>query len=236
MLPREQYIFRGCILLFAIVVSLLALFFLLIWGKPADLLNRLGIMLEMVGILAVLPEIIGENRLQKAFSDLNNIRSFRINLKEYLYRTRPSSNQSTPLILIILSITGNLIMSMLLITVWIGIIIKPFQDKWLYTSLVIIFSFLGLLSIIWILLFLCILLLRSRMHKVPMLVDLFVAINSLTSALGVLISSALAYLLLMVILPIFRSVVRIPFRKLITIVTIPFLVIGAILQIVATFL
>ena len=90
-MSRERYIFRGCLLLIAVIIPILAGFFSLIAGKPPDVLNRLGIILEVMGILAVTPDIIGQERLQKAISDVKRYEKTQRYIRDYLYSSQETT-------------------------------------------------------------------------------------------------------------------------------------------------
>lgn len=233
-MPRNQYVFRGCLLLLAIIVSIVVIFLSLIWGKTPDVLNRLGIIFETIGILAVVPDIIGEGRLEKVASNVHGYKKTQQYIKDYLYSSQEILNQESQPFLLILSLLGNFIMSFLLIWLSTSLIFSNIQGGWIGIVLLLTFGFLGIESATWIILLLLFFLFRSLVHRTPNLFAYFVTTNSLISALGVLISSALAYLISGII-PLLIYVAKIPVRKIIAIVTLPFIIIGGLLQFMATF-
>lgn len=68
---------RGFSLLFLILFIFALCCTLFIWrifgGTPAEFVTRLGISLEIIGLFAVVPEIIGANRLEQIKNRLENI-------------------------------------------------------------------------------------------------------------------------------------------------------------------
>ena len=128
---RNQYVFRGCLLLLAIIVSIAATFLSLIWGKTPDVLNRLGIIFETIGILAVAPDIIGERRLEKVASNVQGFKKTQQYIKEYLYSFQETPSQESQPFLLTLSLLGNFTMSFLLIWLSISLIFSKIQGGWI---------------------------------------------------------------------------------------------------------
>ena len=233
-MSRERYIFRGCLLLIAVIIPILAGFLSLIAGKPPDVLNRLGIILEVIGILAVTPDIIGEERLQKAISDVKRYEKTQQYIREYLYSSQETTDPESLPFLATLSLTGNFVMSLLMIWSATAILFSNFRGSWIGIALLLAFGFLGIEAVTWIVLLLLFLVFRSLVHRMPNLFSYFLATNSLISALGVLISSALAYALSGII-PLLIYIAKLPVRKTLAAVTLPFIFLGLSLQFAATF-
>lgn len=235
MLPRKQYIFRGCLLLFPIISLPAILFVAFIWGNPADTLNRFGILLEMIGLLSALPDIVGENRLEKILTNIQSFRKTEKHIRQYLYSTKENQSRNIPTIHIILTISGNIITSLAFIGVWIYLILTPFQDMQTYLLLLVAFTVLALVASLWILL--ALLFSVSRRKFIPKIHELwafFIATNHFISILGVFISASLAYVL-NVIFRILIFAAKVPLQTTIARVTIPLVFIGNLLQFISTF-
>lgn len=233
-MTRERYIFRGCLLLLPIVLLIAMTLLSLINGKLPDVLNRVGILLEMVGLLAITPDLVGEKRLEKLISNVQGYKRTQKHIKEYLSNPEEMQAQDQPLFLVILELSGNFIISLLLIVSVIGLIFSNWQGSWIGIALLLLFGFLGIESVTWIVLLAFFLAFRPLVHKMPNLFAYFLSTHSLISALGVLISSALAYSINLVI-PWLIYIAKIPLRKLLATITLPFIFFGALLQFLATF-
>lgn len=234
MIPRERFIFRGCLLLLSLVISATILFAALIWGEPVDVLNRLGIILEMVGVLAALPDLIGEEKLERTMYDARKFRNIQKSVKYYLRSTEESPSQNTSMLHFILYLAGNVIMSLMLIWLLASLVFSEFQRGWIYYGLLFSFAYLGFNALVWIILMILFVTFPKLANNAPKIFNYFVITDSLISALGVLISSALAYIL-NILMQILIPASRIPLKRLITTITIPFILIGSLLQLIATF-
>jgi hypothetical protein len=231
---REQFIFRGCLLLLPLVFCIAVAFISVISGGPANVLNRLGIIFQMIGILAVMPDLIGEQRLERTISNVQGYEKTQRYMKDYLYGSEETPTEELPPFLVILDLVGNFIMSALLVFLAVALVFAHMQISWIAISLYIAFGILGIEALTWIILFPLFLAFRPLVHKRPNLFSYFLTTNSMISTLGVLISSALAYLISAVI-PLLIYISKIPLRKLIAGVTLPFLLIGGALQLIATY-
>lgn len=233
-MSRERYVFRGCLLLLPIVLFIAMALLYLINGELPDILNRVGILLEMVGLLALAPDIIGEKRLEKLISNVQGYKKTQKYIKEYLNKPKGTPTQETPPFLVAIELSGNILMSLLLIISATSLIFSKIQGNWIGIVLLLSFGFLGIESATWIILLILFLSFRSLVHKMPKLFSYFLATNSLISSLGVLISSALAFSINSVI-PLLIFIAKIPLRKLLATITLPFIAFGALLQLLATF-
>jgi len=234
MIPRERNIFQGCLLLLSLIVPATILFMVFIWGKPPDILNRLGIILEMMGILSVLPELIGEEKLERIIYDTRGFHGIQRDIKHYLRSTEESPNQNISTLHLVLYLSGNGIMSLILIWMAVTVIFANFQKGWIYYGLLISFSYLGFNAIVWMVLLILFVTFPKLVQLAPRTFNYFVDTDSLISAMGVLISSALAYIL-NVLIQVLIPTTRVPLKRLMATITIPFILIGSLMQLIATF-
>jgi hypothetical protein len=205
----------------------------LIWGKLPDALNRLGILFEIVGVLSVVPDIVGEKRLEKVICEVRNYERTQQYIQEYLYSSTEVANQEAQPFLVALSLSGNIIMCFFMILLSANLTFS-IRGDWTATALSIAFAFIGIEAVTWIVLALLFFMWRSLVYKLPNLFSYFIVTNSFISALGVLISSALAFFIKITI-PLLIFAAKMPIRKTVAIVTLPFIFLGALLQFAATF-
>jgi hypothetical protein len=233
-MPREQYIFRGCLFLLPIVVFIAIGLSNLMSGELPDVLNRAGIAFEMVGIIAIVPDIVGEKRLEKLFSNIQGYKKTQQYIKEYLHNTEDKPNKESLPLFLLLDLTGNILISFMMIWLSVGIVFFSFTDIWIAIALKVSFGFLGIEAATWIILLTIFVLFRTPVNKMPSLFSYFLVTNSFISALGVLFSSTLAFIISATI-PLLIYAAKIPLRKMIARVTLPFIFLGASLQFIATF-
>jgi len=225
------------------VSILVAVFLPLITGKTPEVLTRVGIFLQMFGVLAVGPDIIGEKRLGEAFSDVQGYRKAQQYIKDYLDSSEDTPIQESRPFLVNLSLIGNLIICYFMIFLSVFVITYTIEGywigtlgKWIGIGLSIAFAWPGIESFIWIVLLLRVIKFRWLANRMPNLFSYFIGpdSNSLIPSLGVQVSAALAYVINGVI-PFLIYAAKIPIRKTIAIVTMPFIILGALLQFAATF-
>ena len=233
-MPRERYIFRGCLLLLAIIASIAIGVLNLISGELPDVLNRVGIAIEMVGVLAIVPDVIGEKRLEKIFSNIQGYKRAQQYIKEYLHNSQDKPNRAALPLFLFLDLTGNFLMCFTMIWLSIGVVFSSRTDNWIAIVLKISFGILGIEAATWVILLFVFVLFRTLANKMPRLFSYFLVINSFISALGVLFSAPLAFVIIQ-LLPLLIRIARVPMRKVIATVTLPFILLGASLQFIATF-
>jgi hypothetical protein len=234
MLPRKKFVFRGCILLSSFGLLIVVPLMIIFVGKPTDVLNRVGILLEMIGIFSIIPDLVGEKNLENISNNVAKLSESKKYLRYFLNTTSDDFPYPYPKILAYLMVVGNVIICVLLIFVMVGILATPFQNNWEYIGLLIVFLFLGFEAITWLVLFLLFVTSSDLAQKSPKLFDFFMATNSFISSIGVLISSALAYML-DITSPLLISIANKPIKKTLVTITLPFVITGVLLQFIGTF-
>jgi len=237
LLPRINYVFRGFLLLFSFSLLFGLFCWLVLQGKPADVVNRIGILLEIIGVVSVAPDLIGEERLGAlVLKGAVRLKQARASFERFLYATE-EDDISEPYsdILAYLFVVGNSIVCVLLVMAWVGLWDGPVLRNWEYTILWTAFAFLSFEAISWMVLFLLFVISPERFQRVSTLYEFFVATNSFISSMGVLVVAAIVFLL-NAISPFLVSLAKQPIRKTLVRITLPFVVSGALLQFVSTFL
>lgn len=235
MLPRINYLRQGCLLLIGLVLTCATLGWSIVTGTTAETLTRLVIILQIFGVASVIPEFIGEQRLRVIEKNLSQPLKTRRQLRTYLTRQDPAALYDLSGISGVLTLIGNVLISLILIFVWIGVNDRSFTNTFELRVLYIAFTGLGISAATWLILSVLLLIIPHTIENSSFLSGLLAALHSLVTALGTLISAPLAFILFLVMRPL-SYLSKYPLRQIILRITIPLTLIGMLLQLVATFM
>jgi len=200
-------------------------------------LNRVGISLQIIGLASVIPELVGEKRLVAVESNLRlvRIRRFRKRLDDYLSNRNLDSLFDAQGLTGFVSISSNLLMSVPVITIWVNKVLFPNMLRRIPGEIGA--ELLGIPCFVWIVLFLMVLLFDVNRKAPPtLLLWLFLSFHLFVSVLSFPLSAAIAFSFKLILQVALAAIITIPLRQIVAWITIPLLLVGAVLQLVATFL
>ena len=237
MISSEVGILHGLMVLLLIVTLLSLGFWGMIGTSAKERMNRIGIILELLGILSAVPEIIGEDRLrniQQAYP--SKIKQSRKQLRNFL-RSRDvvsfaSSCFDTSGIAGFILLLANFLTGLLLIGLGTTLALYPdiVNISSLERTIILIY---GLLALTWTALLLIdrVFVVIGKESPAP-LIWIFAGVHLYITFISIPIAAALAKLALVSS----KFALRLPLRQVIIRITIPFVVLGNLFQLIATFL
>lgn len=240
MLPSRSFLtLYGLGVILALLVGCcfgLAFFFL--HEHAAQNLNRIGIFFELLGLASVVPELINEEKMKSVEVKLRGVRVGRLQkrLDDYLSSRDLSILFDVDLSSVTgcISIISNVIMSFFIIVLWLNwarsfVPLRRIPGE-VGPALAGVIAFLWIVLLLWILL-------SDRRGKAPSKVILwaFLGVHILVSVASLPLQAIIALSLkqvLRVAIPL-RSM---PIKQVVAWITLPLLGLGALLQLVSTFL
>lgn len=229
------------------VFMLLFMFAILCWGigtiyfqqeDASESLNRTGIVLEILGLVSVVPELIQETTLKKLEAKLRWLptKGLQKYLEDYLSNEDYLETSLTiEGVIGFINLVSNILVALGFTISWLAMVLG--YVRILYNWEITVTGWgIVLPCFVWIVLLAILWWFEKRREKVPALLGiLFVIFHAFVSLLSLPLSAGLAFAFKLG-LQVLMSAQKITLKRLIAYITLPLILFGSILQLVATYL
>jgi hypothetical protein len=233
----------GVFTLFALLGGMAFILAEVVGGTLKEFLDRMGILLQLIGTLSVIPEVIGDkkiNKLEKKFPAISM--QFKEVLRQIKYLqdggwAEFSYLEGLPSVLLFIVIYSGVIISSLFAISLIALREPPFgqENQWFYFTI-------GISSLFWLITLPFFIVNRemkpTKMHQLKNFIfQIFLVIFYITSIPVTIMSFPLISafcIFIRFVLITSQFLLKFSFKRVIAFITLPFLIIGTTLQLISS--